>query len=272
MNRGIGRIPVVVASIAAALLSTAASAQNLTVQGAITSGQGASVGGSLAVGSVTATGAGNASFQNNVVVGASLDVGNVTTTGIGNAAIQNNLSVGGSLNVGGSLTVRSAPLAIVPTGAVLAFAGSSAPSGFLVCNGDAVSRTTYAALFAVIGITYGQGNGSTTFNLPDLRADFIRGLDNMGGTPGARNGDPGRSPGTEQLDAFQGHYHQTGLGSWDTSANVSGYGRYPDFSGATGPNPQRSVGAPITDGSHNVPRTASETRPRNVAMYYIIKS
>ena len=54
-----------------------------------------------------------------------------------------------------------------PTGAVMAFAGSSAPEGWLVCDGSAVSRTTYADMFAVIGTTYGSGDGSTTFNLPN---------------------------------------------------------------------------------------------------------
>ena len=55
------------------------------------------------------------------------------------------------------------------TGVVQLFAGSTAPSGWLICNGQAVSRTTYAALYAVIGTTYGAGDGSTTFNLPDLQ-------------------------------------------------------------------------------------------------------
>lgn len=58
---------------------------------------------------------------------------------------------------------------IVPPGAVIPYAGSSAPDGWLLCDGRTVSRTTYAALFAVIGTTYGAGNGSTTFALPDLR-------------------------------------------------------------------------------------------------------
>lgn len=61
---------------------------------------------------------------------------------------------------------------LVPTGSVLPFAGTSAPSGFLLCSGQAVSRTTYAALFDVIGTTYGAGNGTTTFNLPNLQGKF----------------------------------------------------------------------------------------------------
>ena len=69
----------------------------------------------------------------------------------------------------------AAALAITPTGSVLAFAGSTSPAGWLLCDGSAVSRETYAALFAVIGTTYGSGNGSTTFNLPDLVDRFIQG-------------------------------------------------------------------------------------------------
>ena len=60
-------------------------------------------------------------------------------------------------------------------GAVVAFAGSTSPDGWLLCDGSAVSRTTYAALFAVIGTTYGSGDGSTTFNLPNLTNKFIQG-------------------------------------------------------------------------------------------------
>lgn len=72
------------------------------------------------------------------------------------------------------------------TGVVLPFAGSAAPSGFLLCAGQAVSRTTYAALFAVISTVYGAGDGSTTFNLPDLRGRAVAGVDNMGGTAANR--------------------------------------------------------------------------------------
>lgn len=70
----------------------------------------------------------------------------------------------------------------IPAGSIMPFAGSSAPSGWLLCSGQAVSRSTYAALFAVISTTYGAGDGSTTFNLPDLRGRFPLGKDNMGGS------------------------------------------------------------------------------------------
>ena len=68
----------------------------------------------------------------------------------------------------------------VPAGCVEAYAGSGSPTGYLLCNGSAVSRTTYASLYAAIGTTYGSGNGSTTFNVPDLRAYFIMGGSSSG--------------------------------------------------------------------------------------------
>jgi microcystin-dependent protein len=68
-----------------------------------------------------------------------------------------------------------------PVGMVVPYAGNSAPSGWLLCSNVAVSRTTYSALFAVIGTTYGSGDGITTFNLPDLRGRVIAGRDDMGG-------------------------------------------------------------------------------------------
>ncbi|QKN87915.1 putative tail fiber protein [Acinetobacter phage vB_AbaP_Alexa] len=72
------------------------------------------------------------------------------------------------------------------TGTVLDFAGTTAPDGWLLCFGQAVSRTTYANLFAAIGTTYGAGDGSTTFNLPDCRGRATAGKDNMGGTAASR--------------------------------------------------------------------------------------
>ena len=74
----------------------------------------------------------------------------------------------------------------VPTGAIMAWITESAPDGWLLCDGGEVSRTTYAKLFSVISTTYGSGDGSTTFNVPDLRGRFALGKDNMGGTSANR--------------------------------------------------------------------------------------
>lgn len=72
------------------------------------------------------------------------------------------------------------------TGTVLPFAGTAAPNGWLLCYGQAVKRADYPTLFATIGTTFGAGDGSTTFNLPDLRGRVPAGKDNMGGTPANR--------------------------------------------------------------------------------------
>ncbi|MFN4276120.1 MAG: phage tail fiber protein [Ferrovibrio sp.] len=75
---------------------------------------------------------------------------------------------------------------LLPTGLVSPFAGSSAPTGWLFCDGAAVSRDSYANLFAMIGTTYGSGDGSTSFNLPDLRGRVAAGRDDMGGVTADR--------------------------------------------------------------------------------------
>ena len=68
-----------------------------------------------------------------------------------------------------------------PVGSLIMYAGSSAPTGWLLCNGAAISRSTYADLYTAIGTAYGAGDGSSTFTLPDLRGRMPLGLDNMGG-------------------------------------------------------------------------------------------
>lgn len=74
----------------------------------------------------------------------------------------------------------------LPSGTVLPFAGTSAPSGYLLCFGQAISRSTYSSLFTAIGTTYGSGDGSSTFNVPDLRGRAIAGQDDMGGSSADR--------------------------------------------------------------------------------------
>ncbi len=74
----------------------------------------------------------------------------------------------------------------VPVGVVNPFAGATAPSGWLLCFGQAVSRTQYPVLFTTLGTTYGSGDGSTTFNVPDMRGRVAAGKDDMGGTAASR--------------------------------------------------------------------------------------
>lgn len=74
---------------------------------------------------------------------------------------------------------NTAAAAVMPTGALVQWSTATAPSGFLLCNGAAVSRTIYAALFAVIGTTFGSGDGTTTFTLPDLKNKFAVGAGDL---------------------------------------------------------------------------------------------
>lgn len=139
-----------------------------------------------------------------------------------------------------------------PPGVVDLFAASTPPTGWLECNGAAVSRTTYAALFTVIGTTWGTGDGSTTFNVPDLRGEFVRGWDHGKGT------DTGRAFASSQADEFESHVHAqrgAGLSGSNTTAqystNLTATGDQLTSTSATG---------------------GTETRPRNVALMYIIKT
>lgn len=145
-------------------------------------------------------------------------------------------------------------------GEIIHFAGSTPPTGYLVANGQLVSRTTYAALFAAIGSTYGAGDGSTTFAVPDLRGEFVRGAD------GGRGVDAGRALGSAQTDAMQGHRH---LFSWSNTVQLSGgsglqYDNVTTNTSMVG-NGNRVLDA-TSDGVNGTPRTGLETRPRNVAM------
>lgn len=124
------------------------------------------------------------------------------------------------------------------------FPTASAPTGWLLANGAAVSRTTYSALFAVIGTTYGVGDGSTTFNVPDLRGEFIRGLDLSRGI------DAGRTLGSLQTDALANHRH----GFMHSAPQGSG------LIWATGDDPGGNSATLYSVGD------GTETRPRNVAM------
>lgn len=90
---------------------------------------------------------------------------------------------------------------LTPAGTVIWTARSTAPSGYLKANGAAVSRSTYSSLFSAIGTTYGSGNGSTTFNVPDLRGEFVRGVDD------GRGVDTGRTLGSTQNSANLSHTH-----------------------------------------------------------------
>lgn len=127
---------------------------------------------------------------------------------------------------------------------------SSAPTGWLKCNGAAISRTLYARLFGIIGTTYGAGDGSTTFNLPDFRGEFIRGLDD------GRGVDSSRTLGSAQPDDFKSHSHNFDASSTNSAIDENRY--------CVGGGTARSTKTFSYTGG-------TETRPRNQAALYIIK-
>ena len=159
-------------------------------------------------------------------------------------------------------------------GEVAFFARTTPPSGWLKANGAAVSRTTYAALFAAIGTTFGAGDGRTTFNLPDLRGEFLRGLDD------GRNIDRGRRLGTAQGDAIRnitgkldgsamGSGNQVLEGKMIASGAIGTTYQQRQWSGDQGGWGEQSVSFDF-DASRVVP-VANENRPRNVALLACIK-
>jgi microcystin-dependent protein len=166
-----------------------------------------------------------------------------------------------------------------PAGVIMAFAGAAAPTGFLTCNGSAVSRTTYATLFAAIGTTWGSGDGSTTFNVPDLRGAFLRGS----GTSALDPSSP-RSVGSFQAEAYASHTHSNSLS--DPGHQHSVYGISSAFATGTAGTIGRmenlnTAGANIggltsVNGAgislSNAASGGAETRPDNYAVLYIIKT
>ena len=182
----------------------------------------------------------------------------------------------------GNLSFAALPQA-VPTGSVHMMATTTVPSGYLKCNGQAVSRTTFAALFAVIGETWGEGDGTTTFNVPEMRGEFVRGLDDGRGVDSGRNiknhqGDQNRqhSHSTSVTSTVNdpGHIHQVQYSNSDSGDGVieeSGTGlsgQEPTLSATTG----ITVNTTVTVQNDPSVQSQVEARPRNVAMLYVIKT
>lgn len=127
---------------------------------------------------------------------------------LGRGAMLSNIQMGGFGISGLAAAVLSTDaarlgdvLGYLPAGALMDFAMSTAPLGWLIADGSAVSRITYATLFTAVGVTWGPGDGSTTFNLPNLQGYFRRGWDN------GRGIDPGRAFASSQADNFAAHTH-----------------------------------------------------------------
>jgi hypothetical protein len=145
----------------------------------------------------------------------------------------------------------------VPTGAIMAFGMLIPPVGWLPCDGVAVSRTTFSALFSAIGTTYGVGDNSTTFNVPNLQGQFVRGLTTNLSTVSRDPLSATRVLGNVQEDLFRSHNHTTTGGTY--LGGGTAYGTFPG-------------GLPFPLQIDTVSNTGgNETRPVNIALLFCIK-
>lgn len=161
---------------------------------------------------------------------------------------------------------------ITPVGGVIAYAGHTVPDGWLLCDGRLLNRANYSDLFDAIGTAWGNSN-SSNFRLPDMRGMFLRGVDNSP-TEGTSNTDPnsssrtttnsggntGNNVGTKQDDEFKNHTHGITANQRGAGTGISGVVSH--FGGG-------SNGTPTAVTIQN--SGGSETRPKNVYVYYIIK-
>ena len=165
---------------------------------------------------------------------------------------------------------------VMPSGMIMPFAGTSAPTSWLACNGAAISRSTYATLYNAIGTTWGTGDGSTTFNVPDLRGMFLRGTGTN--ATGSSSGAVGPSVGTYAADTYLNHSHtatSTDSGHThsinSTGPNGAGGGGLPGF--GTGTTYSTNTGtANITTTVATSTTGGTETKPKNYGVLYIIKT
>ena len=240
----------------------------------------------------------NAASTNNVSLKAPSSLSSSITLTLPSSIVN-----GGVLQTDGSGNLSFTLVQGVPTGSVFCMAVATVPSGYLECNGQSVSRTTYAALFAVIGTQYGSASGST-FKVPELRGEFIRGFDN------GRGADSGRSIGSHQSNDNAQHTHThthnhaislttstktlrgtvqqiaetfavsgttTGvfskLGNFNSLATPVTIDTTPAGGFAMNADHDHTVSGNTGNQSSNNtgPSGTTESRPRNIAMMYIIK-
>jgi microcystin-dependent protein len=273
------------------LAAGAVQAANLDA-GAVTSAalaNGAVTGAKIASATITA-----AHLAANSVTAAAIGPGEVGTSEIADGSVYTGdladgavttvkISAGavGSLQIGDGQValvdlVAAVQQSLCPPGTIVAYGGANAPAGWLLCNGTSVPRTgTYAALFSVIGTSFGTANVNS-FNVPDFRGRFLRGRDDSSfrdpdrttRTAMSAGGAAGDAVGSVQLDAFRSHTHAYAV-SWDRIGHPNGSG---DTS--TGPNANQQYWRGNRDLVRNSPTSfegGNETRPVNAYVNYIIK-
>lgn len=213
-----------------------------------------------------------------------LDSDNIQDLSITSSKLANSAVTTTKINTNAVTKAKIETAQQLPAGIIQAYGGTSVPTGWLLCDGSAVSRTTYSDLHTAIGEAFGSGDGSTTFNVPDLRGQFLRGTDNMGtgasgrdpdtGTRSAMNsgGNTGNNVGSVQTDEFGSHNH--GGGNHTHTAEMQGNSGTPPFSEfAVGDNTDFPADQ-TTNSSGTIINTqgGNETRPTNAYVNFIIKT
>ena len=266
----------------------------------------------VSTGIITAVGLdinGNADISGNFSVGGVLtyeDVTSIDSVGIITARsgvitpyvdVDDFLDVGSNIKLGnaGVITATSfvgngaglTGVVAVPTGAIMAWPVESAPTGFILCHGQAISRSTYSDLYGLIGVMYGAGDGSANFNLPDYRGQFLRGRANGSTNDPDRasrtdrgDGNGGDNVGTKQDYSLLQHTHGNNSGGnshygYNSNNNntsqfsKSGHG-YPSTQSTSGSIVTSSWGTNQANVNGHV--TNNENRPINIYVNWIIKS
>lgn len=155
------------------------------------------------------------------------------------------------------LTLSDLKAIFSPVGTVIDYAGLTEPTGWLFCYGQAISRTTYADLFAVLSTTYGVGDGSTTFNLPDLRGRVVAGQDDMGGTSANRltgasggvNGDTLGGSGGSETHTLTSTEMPNHLHTFGPTGSSGSFGMVDSVSASS--SGLRNTGSAGSGGAHN---------------------
>jgi microcystin-dependent protein len=198
----------------------------------------------------------------------------ITSNQIASRTITSNEIASGTINLGNLATLVAE--ALNPPGTIVAFAGMNPPAGWWICDGRVVSRTDYPILFNAIGTAWGSGNGSTTFNLPDLRGYFLRGVDGNAGrdpnnatrTASNPGGNPANAVGSVQSESVSSHTHLLSVGSLNNFNDYFGgstatYGILDVYNRSDATSIQQYPALQTVGGAEN--------RPKNVYVNYIIK-
>lgn len=204
-------------------------------------------------------------IQDNSITAAEIQTATITNAKIAPNAVSTAKIQDGSITL--AKLAADVIASVTPTGSVNSYAGDTAPSGWLMCDGTPASRITYATLFALVGIRFGQGDGTTTFNTPDLRGRFLRGVD------GGSTRDPDAASRTAMntggaTGSNVGSLQADDIALTDLRANIY------DGSYVGGGSPTSTI-TTTSNGSNTTAQIfggSSETRPKNAYFNFIIKA